>query len=80
MKTQRAVAIRLSKLLQEKKMTRYALCRKVAMSESTLHNIINEKCNSINLNTLYLICEGLDITIIEFLNDDLFKKENLEID
>ncbi len=80
MKIQRAIALRLSKLLQEKNMTRYALCRKTAMSESTIYNIISEKCNSINLNTLYLICEGLDMTVIEFLNDDLFKKENLEID
>ncbi len=80
MKIQTAVAIRLSKLLEEKRMTRYALCRKIAMNESTIYNIINEKCKSINLNTLYLICEGLDMTVIEFLSDKIFEKDNLDID
>ena len=80
MNIQRAVALRLSAILREKNMTRYALCRKIAMNESTIYNIINEKCKGINLNTLYLISDGLDMSVIEFLDNDLFKKENLEID
>lgn len=32
------------------------------------------------MRRLLLICEGLGITIQEFLNDPLFDRENLDID
>ena len=80
MKIQEAVAIRLSKLMREKNMTRYSLCKKVAMNNTTIYNIMNDRCKDVTLGTIYLICEGLDIDVIEFFNDDIFKKENLEVD
>ena len=67
-------------LLLEKNMTRYSLCKKIAMSESTLYNIINEKCKSVNLSTLFLIAQGLDITVQEFLDSPLFSKENIDVE
>ncbi len=80
MQIQKAVALRLSNLLLEKNMTRYSLCKKIAMSESTLYNIINEKCKSVNLSTLFLIAQGLDITVQEFLDSPLFSKENIDVE
>ena len=80
MQIQKAVALRLSNLLLEKNMTRYSLCKKIAMSESTLYNIINEKCKRVNLSTLFLIAQGLDITVQEFLDSPLFSKENIDVE
>ena len=80
MQIQKAVALRLINLLSEKDMTRYSLCKKIAMSESTLYNIINEKCKSVNLSTLFLIAQGLDITVQEFLDSPLFSKDNIDIE
>ncbi|MDR3262910.1 MAG: helix-turn-helix transcriptional regulator [Clostridiales bacterium] len=80
MKLQEAVAIRLTELLVKKNMTRYSLCRKIAMNESTVYNIINGRCKSINMSTLFLIAHGLDITPCEFLDNAIFDKDKIEID
>ena len=80
MKSVRAIALRVSNLLAKKGMTRYQLCQKVAMSQMTLQHIINEDYKSIRFDTLVLLAEGFDMTIQEFLDDDLFKRENLDID
>lgn len=79
MKTQKAVALRISNLLVKNNLTQYALCKKIAMSEETLRSIINERYQTVKLDTIILLCDGLNITIQEFLDDDLFKRENLDI-
>jgi DNA-binding Xre family transcriptional regulator len=76
---QKAVAIRLTELLRQKGMTRYALCRKIAMSETTVYNIVKGVCKSVNLDTLYLISQGLEMTVGEFLASDIFNAENIDI-
>lgn len=79
MKTVSAVALRVSKLLVLKSMTRYMLCKKIAISETTLKHILDEEYKSVNFDTLILLADGFDMTIQEFLDDDLFKRENLDI-
>lgn len=80
MKSTTAVALRISNLLIKHNMTRYKLCRKIAMSEVTLKHILDEEYKSIRFDTLVLIADGFDMTVQEFLNDELFKRENLDID
>ncbi len=80
MKSTTAIALRISKLLIKNKMTRYRLCRKIAMSEVTLKHILDEEYKSVKFDTLVLIADGFDMTVQEFLNDDLFKRENLDIE
>lgn len=80
MKTQRAVALRVSNLLAKNNMTQYALCKKIAMPEETLRSIINERYQTVKLDTIIQICDGFNMTIQDFFNDDLFKRENLDVD
>ena len=80
MTTQRAVALRISNLLVKNNMTQYALCKKIAMSEETLRSIINERYKTVKLDTIILICDGFNMTIQEFFDDDLFKRENLDVE
>ena len=79
MKSVTAIALRVSKLLVMKGMTRYKLCRKIAISETTLKHILDEDYKSVNFDTLVLLADGFDMSIQEFLNDDLFKRENLDV-
>jgi len=79
-KTIDAIAKRLNELLDEKKISQYALCKKVAIDASNIYNIFYKRTKSITLNNLLLICEGLGITIQEFFDSPLFKHEVLEID
>ena len=80
MKLQRAVALRISNLLIKHNLTRYKLCRKIAIPEQTLKNIIDERNQDIKLSTIAKIADGFGLSIEEFFADSLFKKETLEID
>ncbi|MCL2375113.1 MAG: helix-turn-helix transcriptional regulator [Firmicutes bacterium] len=75
-----AVAKRLLSLLEEKQMTQYALCKKVALDPSNIYNICYGRCKTMTIDKLYLIAEGLDMTLQEFLDNPLFDKDNLVVD
>lgn len=79
MTTQRAVAQRLSNLLVKNNLTQYALCQRIAMPEETLRSIINERYKTVKLDTIILICDGFNMTIQDFFNDEIFKRENLDV-
>ena len=78
MTTQKAVALRISNLLIKNNLTQYALCQKIAMPEETLRSIINERYKTVKLDTIIQICDGFNMTLTEFFNDDLFKDKDLE--
>ncbi len=80
MTTQRAVALRITNLLVKNNLTQYSLCQKIAMPEETLRSIINERYKTVKLDTIILICDGFNMTIQDFFNDDIFKRENLDVD
>lgn len=46
------------------------------ITQSTLNNIINTGSNNPTISTVAKICDGLDITIRDFFNADIF--ENVE--
>ena len=75
-----AIAIRLDSLLKEKNMTQYALCKRVAIDPSNIYNIMYARCKTITVDKLFLLAEGLDMTVQEFLDDPIFSRENLEVD
>jgi len=75
-----AVAARIKFYLDEKKLTQYAVCKKATVDLSTIYNILNGRQRVVSFNVLLLLCEGLGVTVQEFLDSPLFHKENLEID
>ena len=80
MKLQRAVALRISNLLIKNNLSRYALCKRVAIPEQTLKNIIDERNNDIKLSTIAKIADGFGLSLEDFFHDDLFNKETLDIE
>lgn len=80
MKIQRAVALRVSNLLVKNKMSQYELSKRMLTDRSTIKHIIHEEYNSIKFETMVKIADAFDMTIQEFLNDDLFKRENLDVE
>ncbi len=75
----RALALRIEELLQEKKMTRYRLAMNSGVTHSTLKNIIHETVKDNLLSTTILIAGGFDMTVSEFLDSPLFHEENLNV-
>lgn len=80
MKIQRAVALRVSNLLIKNNMSQYMLAKKMCTDQSTIKHIIHEEYKSIRFDTLCKIADAFGLSIQEFLNDDLFKMENLDFD
>lgn len=80
MTTQKAVAIRINELLKKENMTRYALCKKIAMPEATLRAILNERYKTVKIDTIILISDAFNMTFQEFFNHKIFSRDNLDID
>jgi len=48
------------------------------MTQSTVNNILTER-NNATVSTLKKICDGLEITITDFFDDDIFQNLEQEI-
>lgn len=79
MDTRKAVADRLLELCEKKKLSINALARISAVPPSTLKNIINGGSQNAGIVTLKKLCDGLDISLFEFFNTDVFKNLEQEI-
>lgn len=79
MTTQKAVAMRLSKLLIKKQMTQYSLSIQSGISKQGIANIMNEKYNTIKLDTIIKLADGFNMTLQEFFDDEIFKRTNLDV-
>ncbi len=80
MKLQKAVALRISKLLLEKHMSQYSLAQKSGLTKQAISNILNEKYDSIKFDTVIKIADGFEMSLTDFLNDDVFIRQNLDIE
>ena len=77
MNTCKAVGIRVSKLLVEKNMTLYRLEQNSGIWHGTMMCIMNERNKNITLKTIMQIANGFGMTLLEFLNDDMFLNNEL---
>lgn len=75
-----AVALRTKRLLKERNMTAYRLERNSDLIHGSLNRILDGKNKTVTLTTVYKIARGFNMTVLQFLDDDLFRSENLEID
>ena len=63
------------KFYQKKKgMSLWALFKASGVPMSTLAAFMSKRTELIKLDTLLHICEGFEITITEFFQDDIFKE------
>lgn len=75
-----AVAKRVSKLLKEKGISQYRLEQESGIQHGSMQCIMNGRNKTVTLSTLILIAKGFDMPLTEFLNDEIFCLENLEIE
>ena len=76
----KAVGLRISNLLLEKKMTLYRLEQKSSILHGTMMCIMNERNKNVTLKTIMQLARGFDMTLLEFLDDKLFIEENIDLD
>lgn len=77
MKLEDAVILRIEQLCIERNMTKYNLFLKSGVPQSTLTSIKKKRSGSVKISTLYVICEGFDISLEEFFHSPLFSREEL---
>lgn len=74
-----AVRHRIIELCNEHNITINKLSTISGITQSTLNNIISGRNNSTTISTIKKICDGLEITIIDFFNSPLFADLEQEI-
>lgn len=75
-----AVARRITKLLQEKDMTQYRLEQESGIQHGSMQCIMNGRNKTVTLSTVIMLARGFNISLTEFLDDDLFRSEDLEVE
>ena len=75
-----AIVDKLLKCLNDKNMTQYKLAEISGVPFPTIKSIIQRRTKTINLKTLIMLSSGLELTVSEFLDDECFKIENLNLE
>ena len=68
-----AIRLRITTLLKENDLSAYKLAYKSDISSSNISDILREKVSEHTLSTLLNICEGLNITLKDFFDSEIFK-------
>jgi len=76
MRVGEAVRFRILELCQEHNITLNKLSTICGITQSTLNNIVSGRNATTTVSTVQKICDGLEITILDFFTSPLF--ENLE--
>ena len=75
-----AVAKRIISLLAEKKMTQYRLSQLSGIQHGHMQWILSGKSKTVTLSTVMRLANGFGMTLLEFLDNDMFLFENLEVE
>ena len=75
MNINKALSIRIREILKKKKISQYELEQRTGLYHSTLSCLLNCRYNSANMKTVFLIIQGLEVSVLEFFDSPLF--ENL---
>ncbi len=79
MNTKETVARRILELCDQKDIAVNALANKAGVSPSTVYSMLNEKSQNPGVVSIKKLCDGMDITLREFFDSDLFDDIEQEI-
>ena len=74
-----AVKLRILELCRERDISINKLSNLSGVTQSTVNNIVSGRNNSATISTIKKLCDGLEITIEEFFNSDLFRGLDQEL-
>lgn len=80
MNAKEAVAKRILELCQQRNMAVNALASSAGVPPSTVYSMLNEKSQNPGVVSLKKLCDGLDISLREFFDCDLFEDLEQEIE
>lgn len=74
-----AVRERILQLCGERGLTPNRLATMSGITQSTLSNITSGRNNSTTVATIKKLCDGLDFSIVDFFNADVFRELEQEV-
>lgn len=74
-----AVRLRILDLCREKGITVNKLSYICGITQSTLNNIVSGRNSTTTVSTIKKICDGLEISIQDFFDDELFRDLEQEV-
>jgi len=77
--TKKAVAERIKMLCKERNLTINGLANICGISPSTIYSLLNSKSKNPGVVTIKIICDGLEISVRNFFDSDLFNITEQEI-
>ena len=75
-----AVAKRISKLLDEKGISQYRLEQESGIQHGSMQCIMNGRNKTVTLSTVMMLAKGFNMSLVEFLDDEVFSSNELEIE
>lgn len=78
MKTAEAIGKRILNLCKERDITPNKLGTLSGVEPSTITSIFYGKSKNPGIVTIKALCDGLEISLFDFFNDDLFKSNDLD--
>lgn len=79
MKAKEAVALRIKELCKERNITINGLGYLSGVEPSTIYSMLNNRSKNPGVVTLKKLCDGLEISLREFFNSDIFDDLEQEI-
>jgi len=73
-KLSKAISIKILSICDEKDISVNRLASICCLTQSTVQNLITGKSKNPKMLTIIRICEGLEIPLKDFFDDELFKK------
>ena len=74
-----ATKLRITQLCTVRKLSRNKLATLCGIPQTTLSNIVNRENNNTTIQTIKKICDGLEITLKEFFDSEIFDDLEQEI-
>ncbi len=74
-----AVKERIIILCGAKGITINKLATMSGVTQSTLNNIVSGRNNSATISTIKKLCDGLDMSVVDFFDDELFSNLEQEV-
>lgn len=67
-----AIVLRLKNIFKKRNIKYNELANLSGVTPSTVYSMMDERRRDLSVITLKKLCDGLDMTISEFFNDDIF--------
>lgn len=74
-----AIVMRLQNICNERNIKYNELATHSGVTPSTVYSLMDEKRRDLSVITLKKLCDGLDMTMIDFFDDDIFRTLEQEI-